>query len=558
MPVENTDEGVETVTQQLSETKVGEIQFRAPKIQDNVESWGPVDLPEMHGIPFQPYSKGDPLGKVADWTGNAYHDRRYREKYQQRYGAGGTAFSYQHEVDESSFRLVDRNPAQKPRFTGRRFRQRRRESLHRTGAGGLQRLGNKSMRGGGARGGRGGRGGFGRWGNRREQRTRDSSVAVQAGWEVQDEIEFSRLTKLAFSVPEPEDLMTCGTLERYDKSYDRVTTRNPKPLNQFQKVFHNVTTTDDPIFRDLAQSTNAKVFATDAIIATLMACPRSVYSWDIVVQRVGDKLFLDKRDNSQFDFLTVNETAQEPPNDEAENKNNVPANLAIEATYINQNFSQQVLKNGDTVDFEEPNPFAEDDENVCSVGYRYRKWDLGSDIELIARCEVDAFQKSPKGEESYLLVKALNEYDPKSVGLDWRQKLDSQKGAVLAMELKNNSMKLAKWTACALLSGCEQLKLGYVSRENPKDSSKHEILGMQSYKPQELAEQISLNMHNGWGIVRSIVDICLAKPEGKYLILKDPNKAVIRFYEVPMNAFEDDDESGDDGAPSENPFALAE
>lgn len=46
------------------------------------------------------------------------------------------------------------------------------------------------------------------------------------------------------------------------------------------------------------------VFATDAILATLMCSPRSMYSWDIVIQKVGNKLFLDKRDAS-FDLLTV-------------------------------------------------------------------------------------------------------------------------------------------------------------------------------------------------------------------------------------------------------------
>lgn len=45
-------------------------------------------------------------------------------------------------------------------------------------------------------------------------------------------------------------------------------------------------------------------------------------------------------------------------------------------------------------------------------------------------------------------------------GVDWRQKLDSQRGAVIATELKNNSYKLARWTCCALLAGSEYLKLG--------------------------------------------------------------------------------------------------
>lgn len=59
------------------------------------------------------------------------------------------------------------------------------------------------------------------------------------------------------------------------------------------------------------------MFATDAILATLMCCTRSVNSWDIIVQRVGNKLFFDKRDNSDFGeellFLTdTKETVQEP------------------------------------------------------------------------------------------------------------------------------------------------------------------------------------------------------------------------------------------------------
>ena len=47
-----------------------------------------------------------------------------------------------------------------------------------------------------------------------------------------------------------------------------------------------------------------------------------------------------------------------------------------------------------------------------------------------------------------------------AVGVDWRQKLDSQRGAVLATELRNNSCKLAKWTVSSILGGSEYLKLG--------------------------------------------------------------------------------------------------
>lgn len=49
-----------------------------------------------------------------------------------------------------------------------------------------------------------------------------------------------------------------------------------------------------------------------------------------------------------------------------------------------------------------------------------------------------------------------------SGGVEWRQKLDTQRGAVLANELRNNACKLAKWTVQALLAGSDQIKFGLV------------------------------------------------------------------------------------------------
>lgn len=67
----------------------------------------------------------------------------------------------------------------------------------------------------------------------------------------------------------------------------------------------------------------------------------------------------------------------------------------------------------------------------------------------------------------------------------------------------------------------------YVSRVHVRDSSKHVILGTQQYKPNEFATQINLNMDNAWGILRCIIDICMKQKDGKYLIMKDPNKVII-------------------------------
>lgn len=172
------------------------------------------------------------------------------------------------------------------------------------------------------------------------------------------------------------------------------------------------------------------MFATDAVLAHLMASPRSVYPWDIVVQRVGNTLFFDKRDNSQFDFLTVNETATEtPPADDAESINH-PDKLSVEATAINQNFSQQILlSSGEKKAYDCPNPFYDeevDEVEPAAVAYRYRKWDLGDKIKLIARCELHGVTQK-RGVEQLFTAYALNEWDPKLSGTDdWRKKIDSQ------------------------------------------------------------------------------------------------------------------------------------
>jgi translation initiation factor 3 subunit D len=79
-----------------------------------------------------------------------------------------------------------------------------------------------------------------------------------------------------------------------------------------------------------------------------------------------------------------------------------------------------------------------------------------------------------------------------------------------------------------------------------KDSSRHVVLGTQHFKPSEFASQINLSMDNAWGIVRCIIDLIMNQKDGKYLIVKDPNKSVIRLYDIPDNTFESEDDSDED------------
>ena len=60
---------------------------------------------------------------------------------------------------------------------------------------------------------------------------------------------------------------------------------------------------------------------------------------------------------------------------------------------------------------------------------------------------------------------------------------------------------------------------------------------LQVCKSKDFAQQINLNMDNCWGIVRALVDLCLNLDEGKYLLVKEPNKPIIRLYNVPGDSF---------------------
>ena len=54
---------------------------------------------------------------------------------------------------------------------------------------------------------------------------------------------------------------------------------------------------------------------------------------------------------------------------------------------------------------------------------------------------------------------------------------------------------------------------------------------------------MNLNLNNGWAIVRTFVDMVMKEPDadGKYVLVKDPNKPTIRLYQVPRDTFEEDE-----------------
>ncbi|KUL89650.1 hypothetical protein ZTR_00398 [Talaromyces verruculosus] len=555
------------------------------------DEWGPSTPSQttLDGVPYAPFSKGDKLGRMADWTaegkdrergGRQNYNRNFRD--QQVYGAGASSlFAVQVAEDESSFSVVDNTrTSTKTRGFGRGggtiFRGRgQRGTLQRGGRAGFQRVGASrgQDRAYDQRSGRGGRGRrFGWKDYDKPQRNRDSSVNIRPDWGLLEEVDFNRLSKLHLESPDGEDLDSYGFLYTYDRSYDKAPVKGTeRKLQSLDRAAYNVTTSSDPIIQDLAEKNEATVFATSDILSMLMCAPRSVYSWDIVIVKQGNKIFFDKRDGASIDLVTVNENAADAPLEASEaggkqDSINTPGALALEATVINHNFALQTVieSEKDKVEFPSPNPFynaSEETEPLASKAYKYRRFDLSLEkdeepLNLIVRTEVDAVLKGTTGADQYIVIKALNEFDHKAQGaggaLDWRTKLASQRGAVVATEMKNNSCKLARWTTQAILAQADHMKLGFVSRSNPRSSTSHVILGIVGYKPRDFAAQMNLNLGNGWGIVRTIVDLIHSldddedEEEGedrlkKYVLVKDPNKPVVRLYRVPQNTFEEEE-----------------
>ena len=395
--------------------------------------------------------------------------------------------------DESSFSVVDNTRTSTKlrsgfgRGGGTIFRGRgqRGAANARGGRGGFQRVGNARGGQGGndrsydSRGGRGGRGRrFGWKDYDKPQRNRDASVNIKPDWKMLEEIDFNRLAKLNLETDEGQDVDNYGFLYYYDRSYDKQPVKTAeRKLNVVDRAAYNVTTSSDPVIQELAEKDEGTIFATDSILSMLMCAPRSVYSWDIVIIRQGDKIYLDKRDNSSLDMITVNENAADAPLELSEgNKDSInsPGALALEATFINHSFANQTVIESETQKYAMPheNPFynpSEETELLASKAYKYRRFDLSLNdeepVHLIVRTELDAVMKNNlSGEDQYLTIKALNEFDHKAQGsggaLDWRTKLVSQRGAVVATEMKNNSCKLARWTTQSILSKADVMKLG--------------------------------------------------------------------------------------------------
>ena len=565
-----------------------DMAFVAPQCVDDEDGWGPSKKgygkedgeTGVEAIIYSPFLKTDKFGRAADWTtsGGKYNknEQRYQRerelRHQRDFGGGAqskqggqqgdeqqptSSFAFsENKEEEGTFSLVDTSKGgfQHKKFGGhqRRFQPgggrgfgRGRDAQDQSGVLGDQGIGAERERARQMRKQSKKQQQWSTWGfnKNKSQVSYDASVEIKPTWNVVEQIQLSSLAKVTEKITTPTDtpetLKEFGSLKTYDKTVDRITPKTERALKRLTQVsrLNGATASKDPVMVELGKENTSKnpnkvtVMTTDTTLASIMCATRSVFGWDVVITKNANTITFDKRPRGVVDSHMVSETAQESVSDDKDNINGVQK-LAEEATLMSAAYSAQVAS-------EEPEVVLGEERKVpvedapSGVAYRYRKWQLNEKRDAIVRTEVNGVSES-RGQNALLCARALLEYDSKvSQTVDWRAKIETQRGAVIATELKNNSNKLAKWTCCAILAGAELLKLGFVSRVHPKDPHAHSILNTQTFKPKDFASQINLNNDNMWGALGFILDIVEKQVDGTYILVKDPNKPQLRMYKVP-------------------------
>ena len=99
-----------------------------------------------------------------------------------------------------------------------------------------------------------------------------------------------------------------------------------------------------------------------------------------------------------------------------------------------------------------------------------------------------------------------------------------------------------------MLAQCETMRIGFVSRKTRTDCENHVLLAVQPFNAHNLAQQMNITRKNMWGVFKTILDVVLKSGSGKYVLLKDPNRQMLRLYKMPM----DEEVEGNDSEETES------
>lgn len=316
--------------------------------------WGPpTKAPEalsfclgaMESYPFEPSVKSERLGRVCDFT---YATFQRSQRDGRPVPVGGE--------EEADFRLVDSRPVKVNRYQNRFARrqqanrrpgnqQQQQQQMNQQNRGGVQNNQSQNQRQYQQQQAQRQM----QWQrNNRQRQLAEWSIEPQQDWTFIDVRPLALLPRVPIDSSQirSENLDWRGELRAYDRAMDRILPKSPVPVVESfaqQCAFYWPGTADDAyLVNAFDNDPTITVAATDQILACLMSASQSRISWHLIFHKVNDRLFMDKNNGTSVDLITVDETSKEPPLSDNPVRINRPAELAVEALKINQNFSQQV------------------------------------------------------------------------------------------------------------------------------------------------------------------------------------------------------------------------
>jgi translation initiation factor 3 subunit D len=315
---------------------------------------------------------------------------------------------------------------------------------------------------------------------------------------------------------------TAGKLPAYDVAWEKVRISKPKKLAPFKGFMPQERTVDDPIMQRLAMEEKAQIFATDVAAAALMTASKAMYPWDLVVSKLGNLFFVDKREEeNMLDHQTVSETASMEFQPLDEDGVNGVRQLMKEAMKTANDYQFNMQDKTKFRKLEEDDPFAESpDQVICNQGYYYNIFKLNKETKICIRCSVHSYLETT-GE--LLNTYILPEWNEKRQ--NWGKDLDISTAVCLTKEITDNSTKFCRWTVMSHLAGCDKMRFAFCQRTDPKSSEHHRVVGTFTTDTVAFAKQLNLNIDNCWAIMKDVLETLQDRDEeaAEYLFVKDLN-----------------------------------
>lgn len=510
---------------------------------ENENGWGPSKpLQNLQNLPLAGYAaKNDSLFQVADW---------YNTRKLQRRDAMPVNKEFESLKADKDFNFIASEVKKKKttRKTYTSIQKARAARQHQRDNQKLRRDANKVQTGARSFGG------FAqarrnKWQKRRNAQYKarqqakhenqfkfEQSIQVKSTWGHKDDKWLPDMKDHLYELNEEtykvSRLAEVGRCKLIRKNLNRIRVDNPKVLKHRSRVVRRkwVSILQDEMLQ--LHEKSGDVFICSETLAALMTAPRSKMSWDVFVTKKEDgKLWFDMRPESPL---------QSPQPDEGVAK--IIIKDAAMEKFMNGCAEEAKLMDNSffyfTLDPKKETHSGADSagrplEQECSSISRYMKYEL-SDYTVICRCGFDAI--NDKGEP--VIVGTATQHNPsKSYNtLSWNKDLDVKFAAAKTAVSNNHKFQFARWGIKMILSGAQELVLGFVSRKFASNAKDHQILKVLSLERRSYLRQWChiKDMENAWGIFDQLVGY-FKDPEiaeGKYCILRDANKERLSFYKV--------------------------